>query len=39
VSILLTEKVLFFINDELQNIYFFTNLNQLFVDYDQFWMI
>jgi hypothetical protein len=39
VSILLTEKVLFFIYDELQNIYFFTNLNQLFVDYDQFWMI
>jgi hypothetical protein len=32
-------RSIIFINDELQNIYCFTNLNQLYVDYDLFWMI
>jgi hypothetical protein len=36
VSILLTEKSIIFMYDELQNRYCFTNLNQLYVDYIYF---
>lgn len=32
-------RSIIFIYDKLQNIYYFTNLNQLYVDYDLFWMI